>query len=140
MLAPTFLYSGPGTADPTKERALLGVSIPGSAWEPRNSCWQRSQLGRRQRRVLDVSPQIQARFPPMYFLVPPGSPLNGGRTDRKKLSPHVHEVKPPGPQVRLALRPICEEHRTLHQTSSKFRVSLGHLGLGRLSHLAQPCL
>lgn len=37
MLALAFPYQGPGAGDPAKECALLGVYIPGSAWEAKGS-------------------------------------------------------------------------------------------------------
>lgn len=70
-----------------------------------------AKLGTRQRGGIRYPPpQIWARIPSMYFLVTPGSPLNGGSTGRKKISSHLYEVKLPGtePQCPLAIRsPTC---------------------------------
>lgn len=88
MLAPTFLYPGPGAADPAKECALLGLSIPGSAWEAKGVSWQQKPNTRQSGGTGQLAPPNLGTYPFSVFPSHSGSPLNGGRTSRKKLFSH----------------------------------------------------
>lgn len=75
MLAPTFLYPGPGAADPAKECALLGLSIPGSAWEAKGLSWQQKPNTRQRGGTRQLAhPQIWAHILSLYLLVTLGLP------------------------------------------------------------------
>lgn len=77
MLAPTFLYPGPGAADPAKKCALLGLSIPGSAWEAKGVSWQQKPNTRQSGGTVQLVaplPPIWAHILSLYFLVILGFP------------------------------------------------------------------
>lgn len=112
MLAPTFLYPGLGAADPAKECALFGVSIPGSAQEAKGLSRQQKPNTEQRGGTGQPSPSILDTYPFSVFPSHSGSPLNGGRVSRKRIfshfggGGHLYELKLPGPKPHLRI-PTC---------------------------------